>query len=417
MTVHLETIAIDRLIPYARNSRTHSDEQVAQVAASIREFGFTNPVLIDGEGGIIAGHGRVMAARKLGLADVPCIRLAHLSDAQKRAYIIADNKLALNAGWDDKMLALEFADLQALDFDLALTGFADDDIAELLAELDATPEGETEADAVPEVRAAVVSQPGDVWLLGKHRIMCGDSTNAAAVQTLLGGGMPHLMVTDPPYGVEYDANWRCDVMPESNSGKGGRATGKVMNDDRADWREAWALFPGEVAYVWHGVKQCADIVAQLAGCGFEIRDLIVWGKHSLVIGRGHYHSKHETCWYAVKKGGTGHWQGDRKQTTLWSIDKPHKSETGHSTQKPVECMRIPIENNSKAGDEIYEPFSGSGTTIIAAEQTGRRCYAMELSPTYVDVAVRRWQQFTGQQAIHAETGVSFDQTPTVNAKK
>lgn len=188
MTVHLETIAIDRLIPYARNSRTHSAEQIAQVAASIREFGFTNPVLIDGEGGIIAGHGRVMAARKLGLADVPCIRLAHLSDAQKRAYIIADNKLALNAGWDDKMLALEFADLQALDFDLALTGFADDDIAELLAELDATPEGETEADAVPEVQAAVVSQPGDVWLLGKHRIMCGDSTNMQHAETLMGGG-------------------------------------------------------------------------------------------------------------------------------------------------------------------------------------------------------------------------------------
>ena len=417
MTVQLETIAIDRLIPYARNSRTHSDEQIAQVAASIREFGFTNPVLIDGEGGIIAGHGRVMAARKLGMADVPCIRLAHLTDAQKRAYIIADNKLALNAGWDDKMLALEFADLQALDFDLALTGFADDDIAELLAELDATPEGETEADAVPEARADVVTRPGDVWLLGKHRIMCGDSTNAAAVQTLLGGGMPHLMVTDPPYGVEYDADWRNNALRADGTPIAGRAVGKVLNDDRADWREAWALFPGEVAYVWHADAFSHVVADSLVACDFRLYALIVWGKQQFAIGRGHYHHKHEPCWYAVKKGGTGHWQGDRKQTTLWSIDKPHKSETGHSTQKPVECMRIPIENNSKAGDEIYEPFSGSGTTIIAAEQTGRRCYAMELSPTYVDVAVRRWQQFTGQQAIHAETGVSFDQTPTVNAKK
>lgn len=417
MTVQLETIAIDRLIPYARNSRTHSDEQIAQVAASIREFGFTNPVLIDGEGGIIAGHGRVMAARKLGMADVPCIRLAHLTDAQKRAYIIADNKLALNAGWDDKMLALEFADLQALDFDLALTGFADDDIAELLAELDATPEGETEADAVPEARADVVTRPGDVWLLGKHRIMCGDSTNAAAVQTLLGGGMPHLMVTDPPYGVEYDADWRNNALRADGTPIAGRAVGKVLNDDRADWREAWALFPGEVAYVWHAAAFSHVVADSLVACDFRLYALIVWGKQQFAIGRGHYHHKHEPCWYAVKKGGTGHWQGDRKQTTLWSIDKPHKSETGHSTQKPVECMRIPIENNSKAGDEIYEPFSGSGTTIIAAEQTGRRCYAMELSPTYVDVAVRRWQQFTGQQAIHAETGVSFDQTPTVNRKK
>lgn len=417
MTVHLETIALDRLIPYARNSRTHSDEQVAQVAASIREFGFTNPVLIDGEGGIIAGHGRVMAARKLGLADVPCIRLAHLSDAQKRAYIIADNKLALNAGWDDKMLALEFADLQALDFDLALTGFADDDIAELLAELDATPEGETEADAVPEVQAAVISQTGDVWLLGKHRIMCGDSTVADHVQKLLGGSMPHLMVTDPPYGVEYDADWRNNALRADGTPIAGHAVGKVLNDDRADWREAWALFPGEVAYVWHADAFSHVVADSLVACDFRLYALIVWGKQQFAIGRGHYHHKHEPCWYAVKKGGTGHWQGDRKQTTLWSIDKPHKSETGHSTQKPVECMRIPIENNSKAGDEIYEPFSGSGTTIIAAEQTGRRCYAMELSPTYVDVAVRRWQQFTGQQAIHAETGVSFDQTPTVNAKK
>jgi len=186
--MQIETLAIDRLIPYARNSRTHSDEQVAQVAASIREFGFTNPVLVDAEGGIIAGHGRVMAARKLGMDKVPCIRLAHLTEAQRRAYVIADNKLALNAGWDEKMLALEFKDLQAMDFDIELTGFGLGDIDELLAELDATPEGATDADETPAVQADAVSQPGDVWLLGKHRIMCGDSTSADHVKTLLGGG-------------------------------------------------------------------------------------------------------------------------------------------------------------------------------------------------------------------------------------
>ena len=403
----IENIAIESLIPYARNSRTHSEEQVAQVAASIKEFGFTNPVLIDEQGGIIAGHGRTMAARKLGLAEVPCIRMSHLTEAQKRAYVIADNKLALNAGWDEKMLALEFKDLQDMGFDLELTGFGLGDIDELLAELDATPEGNTEEDETPAVQAELVSKLGDVWSLGKHRIMCGDSTNGEQVKMLLGGGMPHLMVTDPPYGVEYDADWRNNARRADGTPIAGRAVGKVLNDDRADWREAWALFPGEVAYVWHADAFSHTVADSLVSCNFRLYALIVWGKNQMAIGRGHYHHKHEPCWYAVKKGGTGHWQGDRKQTTLWSIDKPTKSETGHSTQKPIECMRTPIENNSKAGDSVYEPFSGSGTTIIAAEQTGRICYAMELSPAYVDVAVRRWQQYTGKSAVHAVTGQAF----------
>ena len=403
----IENIAIESLIPYARNSRTHGEEQVAQVAASIKEFGFTNPVLIDEQGGIIAGHGRTMAARKLGLAEVPCIRLSHLTEAQKRAYVIADNKLALNAGWDETMLALEFKDLQDMGFDLELTGFGLGDIDELLAELDATPEGNTEEDETPAVQAELVSKLGDVWSLGKHRIMCGDSTNGEQVKMLLGGGMPHLMVTDPPYGVEYDADWRNKAHRADGTPIAGSAVGKVLNDDRADWREAWALFPGEVAYVWHAGAFSHTVADSLVSCNFRLYALIVWGKNQMAIGRGHYHHKHEPCWYAVKKGGTGHWQGDRKQTTLWSIDKPTKSETGHSTQKPIECMRTPIENNSKAGDSVYEPFSGSGTTIIAAEQTGRICYAMELSPAYVDVAVRRWQQYTGKSAVHAVTGQAF----------
>ena len=414
--MQIETVAVERLIPYARNSRTHSPEQVAQIAASIREFGFTNPVLIDADGGIIAGHGRVMGARQLGMTEVPCLRLGHLSETQKRAYIIADNKLALNAGWDEEMLALEFRDLLAEGYSAEMTGFSIPEIDQLIAGLDATPEGKTDADETPEVQQTVVSQRGDVWILGKHRIMCGDSTSADNVQALLGGGVPHLMVTDPPYGVEYDADWRnnalrADGTPITGRADGtpitGRAVGKVLNDDRADWREAWALFPGEVAYVWHADAYSNVVADSLVACGYKLYALIVWAKNHLAIGRGHYHHKHEPCWYAVKKGGTGHWQGDRKQTTLWEIDKPTKSETGHSTQKPVECMRKPIENNSAPGDSVYEPFSRSGTTIIAAEQTGRICYAMELSPAYVDVAVRRWQQFTGKRAVHAETGKEF----------
>ena len=396
--MQIETIAVERLIPYARNSRTHSPEQVAQIAASIREFGFTNPVLIDAAGGIIAGHGRVMGARQIGMAEVPCLRLGHLSETQKRAYIIADNKLALNAGWDEDMLALEFRDLLAEGYSAEMTGFSIPEIDQLIAGLDAMPEGKTDADETPEVQQTVVSQPGDVWILGKHRIMCGDSTSADNVQTLLGGGVPHLMVTDPPYGVEYDP-----TRTSSNAKK----SGKVLNDDRADWREAWALFPGEVAYVWHASMFTREVLESLEVCGFERRAMIVWAKDRFTLGRGHYHWRHEPAWYVVKKGGTGHWCGDRKQDTVWNIKAREDGGHGHGTQKPVECMRKPIENNSAPGDSVYEPFSGSGTTIIAAEQTGRICYAMELAPAYVDVAVRRWQQFTGKRAVHAETGKEF----------
>ena len=396
--MQIETLPIDTLIPYARNSRTHSDEQVAQIAASIREFGFTNPVLIDADGGLIAGHGRVMGARKLGLTDVPCIRLAHLSEAQRRAYVIADNKLALNAGWDDAMLALELRDLQGMDFDLSLTGFEIDDIAALLGGLDATPAGATDAEDVPPLQADAVTQPGDVWVLGKHRIMCGSSTIATDVAMLLGGGVPHLMVTDPPYGVEYDPSRTSDNPLKQ---------GKVLNDDQSDWREAWALFPGDVAYVWHASMFTHTVLESLEACGFEHRAMIIWAKERFTLGRGHYHWQHEPAWYVVKKGATGHWQGDRKQATLWSINAREDAGHGHSTQKPIECMRRPIENNSQPGDSIYEPFSGSGTTIIAAEQTGRRCYAMELSPQYVDVAVRRWQQYTGKTATLESTGQPF----------
>jgi DNA modification methylase len=392
------------LVPYARNSRTHSDAQVAQIAASIREFGWTNPVLIDGADGIIAGHGRLLAARKLGLTEVPCIVLDHLSETQKRALIIADNKLALNAGWDSEMLGLELQELAAEDFDMGLVGFTDDELAALLAE---KTEGLTDPDETPEPPADPVSVLGDVWVLGKHRIVCGDSTDADTVAKCLNGVTPHLMVTDPPYGVEYDADWRNKAMRIDGTAIGGRAVGKVENDDRADWSEAWALFPGDVAYVWHAGNMAHTVAESLTKTGLNIRAQIIWNKSVLVIGRGDYHPKHEPCWYAVRKGKTGHYVGGRKQTTVWDIDKPRKSETGHSTQKPVECMKRPIENNSSAGQAVYEPFSGSGTTIIAGEMTGRSIHAIELNPAYVDVAVIRWQEFTGEKAVH-EDGRLFD---------
>lgn len=394
---------VAELIPFARNARTHSDAQVAQIAASIREFGWTNPVLVDGEAGIIAGHGRVLAARKLRMAEVPTIELAHLSPAQRRAYVIADNQLALQAGWDEQLLRLELGELATDGFDLNLLGFDDKALERLLA--DPGSEGLTDPDDVPETPAEPVTRPGDVWAMGRHRLVCGDSTDALAVERCLNGARPHLMVTDPPYGVAYDPTWRHRAGVNVS-----KRTGKVENDDKADWREAWALFPGHVAYVWHGALHARTVADSLAACDFQIRSQIIWAKTRLVIGRGDYHWQHEPCWYAVKKGGKGHWGGGRKQTTLWTIEtRGQDSETSHGTQKPVEAMRRPIENNSSVGQAVYEPFNGSGTTLIAAEQTGRACHAIELSPAYVDVAVIRWQRFTGQAATLEGDGRSFDE--------
>lgn len=410
----VERRKVASLVPYARNARTHSAEQVDQIAASIREWGWTVPVLVDEAGGLIAGHGRVMAAKKLGISDVPVMVAAGWSEAQKRAYVLADNKLAMNAGWDTDLLKVELADLKALDFDIDLTGFGGGELADLLAE---KTDGLTDPDEVPEPPAEPVSVLGDVWLLGNHRIICGDSTDADCIGKLLGPVKPHLMVTDPPYGVNHDPKWR-EKAGVSTYGK--QAPGLVINDDQDDWRGAWALFPGDVAYVWQGDKQLVGMAAQLSENGFDVRNLIVWAKPQMIFGRGDYHTQHETCWYAVRKGKAGHYCGDRKQTTLWQIGSMHvmggagrggkeNPKTGHSTQKPVECMKRPIENNSSPGQAVYEPFSGSGTTIIAGEMTGRHIYACELNPAYVDVAVKRWQDFTGKEATLEATGQKFNE--------
>ncbi len=393
----IENVSPELLIPYAKNSRTHTKDQIKQVANSIKEFGFTNPILVGKDNGVIAGHCRLLAAKQLGLKTVPVIRLDHLSPAQRKAYIIADNRLALNAGWDDNFLIEELKELQGLEFDLSLLGFNDKELNDLLA----TPiNGLTDEDDVPEAPQEPEAKLGDIYILGNHRIMCGDSTVATDVERLLNGVKPHLMVTDPPYGVEYDADWRNKALRKDGTATDGRAVGKVLNDDRADWADAWALFPGNIAYIWHGSLQTDIVKNSIEKHGFKCRALIIWAKSHFAIGRGDYHGQHEPCWYAVK--GKGNWTGDRKQTTVWNINKPQKSETGHSTQKPIECMRKPIENNSSVGQAIYEPFSGSGTTIIACEQTGRHCLAMELNPAYVDVAVKRWEQFTGNKAKKSE---------------
>jgi DNA modification methylase len=396
------------LVPYANNARLHSDAQVEQIAKSIGEFGWTVPVLIDPKGGVIAGHGRILAAQKLGLEDVPCMVARGWTAAQKRAYVIADNKIAENAGWDENLLNVEFAALRDIGFDLSLTGF---ELGEIDYLLRSQPQRERDPDEAPLLPETPVSALGDLWLLGTHRLTCGDATSAETVALVLAGEQPNLMVTDPPYGVDYDPDWRNRAARKSpsmgNRYIGAGAVGTVRNDDRADWSDAWALFSGNIVYVWHGALHAGEVERSLAGAGFVIRSQIIWDKTRLIIGRGDYHWQHEPCWYAVRKGKRGNWKGDRSQTTVWQI--PHqRSETGHGTQKPIDCMRRPIVNNSSPGDAVYEPFSGSGTTIIAAEMEARRCFAIELDPRYVDVAVLRWQTFTGKTAT-LEDGRTFDE--------
>lgn len=395
----VERWPIGRLVPYARNARTHSPEQIDQIAASIREWGWTNPVLVSEDGTIIAGHGRVLGAKKLGLTHAPVMVARGWTKAQIKAYALADNKLALNAGWDEALLALEIADLQELGFDLPLIGFSDIEIAALGA---SETVGLTDPDDAPAAPEQPVSATGDLWILGRHRLLCGDSTVGTDVGRLLGSVKPHLMVTDPPYGVDYDPGWRAEAGVKHNKER----LGKVANDDRADWREAWALFPGSVAYVWHAGRYASTVQESLAAAEFEVRAQIIWAKDRFALSRGHYHWQHEPCWYAVRQG-SANWTGDRKQSTLWPIAARDGTGFEHGTQKPVECMKRPIENNSSPGQAVYEPFSGSGTTIIAAEITGRSCHAIELLGQYVDVAVERWQAFTGEAAVLEADGRSF----------
>lgn len=400
----IEMWPLARLHPYAKNAKVHGADQVVRIAASMAEFGWTVPCLVAEDGELIAGHGRVLAATQLGLTEAPVIVLGHLTEAQRRAYRIADNKLTELGTWDEALLSAELNELLDEDFDLSLVGFDDTELDQLLSGIDEDGTGPQEGeDDVPETPEDPISRPGDLWVLGNHRLLCGDSTVATDVERLLGRVKPLLMVTDPPYGVEYDPAWRNKAGAATT-----RRTGKVLNDDRADWREAWALFPGDVAYVWHGALHAATVAESLEASDFAVRSQIIWAKDRLVLSRGDYHWQHEPCWYAVRKTGKGHWAGDRKQTTLWQIaNKDQDADTVHGTQKPVECMRRPILNNSSPGQTIYEPFMGSGTTLIAAETTGRVCLGIELNPAYVDVAVSRWQQFTGQTAVLDGTGQTF----------
>lgn len=411
----IEERAFAALKPNPRNSRKHPPEQIETLRASIREYGITRPVLVDEDDVIIAGHGLTLAAIAENVKTGPVIVARGWSDKQKRAYIIMDNKAALGSTWDEDILRSEMTALKSLGFDLALTGFSMAELEPLM--FDRSTLGDP--DEVPDPPKNPVARAGDLWLLGDHRLLCGDSTNADNVARLLNGAVPHLMVTDPPYGVVYDPNWRnsADRSTKIKGRKiGATAIGKVMNDDRADWRAAWELFPGDVAFVWHAGLHASTVELSLIAADFDIRSQIIWNKQTHIIGRGDYHWKHEPCWYAVRKGRTGHYdRTDRTQNTVWDI--AHRaSETGHGTQKPVECMRRPIVNNSKAKDGVYDPFLGSGTTMIACQMERRHCFGMELDPAYVDVCITRWQTFAGATATLDGDGRTYADVAKARAK-
>jgi len=406
--VKIEYLDTSNLIPYARNSRSHSPEQVAQIAGSIREFGFTNPILIDSDNGIIAGHGRVMAGQKLGMDKVPCIRLTHLTEAQKRAYIIADNKLALNAGWDEEMLALELGELADLDFDMDLIGFAESELANLLTSIT---EGKTDPDEVSEPPVDPVSVPGDVWMMGKHRLLCGDSTSIDDLRKLCGEQDVDMWLTDPPYNVAIQGGNHAD--PNRTNGL------KIQNDSmtEADFRQFLVdaytaadavMKQGAVFYIWHADSEGYNFRGAAQDIGWKVRQCLIWKKSSIVMGRQDYHWKHEPCLYGWKEGAGHLWATDRKQTTILEFDRPSRNGE-HPTMKPVALFEYQMLNNTKGGDLVLDSFGGSGTTMIAAEKNGRAARLMELDPKYCDVIVKRWQDFTGKQAVHEASGKTFDE--------
>lgn len=398
----IETLPTADLIPYARNTRTHSESQVAQIAGSIREFGFTNPILIDNENGIIAGHGRVMAAQKLGLTKVPCIRLGHLTDTQRRAYIIADNKLALNAGWDEAMLTLELGELAALDFDMDLIGFAESELSNLLAE---TTEGATDPDEVPDIPTDPVTVPGDVWVMGKHRLLCGDSTSIDDLRKLCGEQDVDMWLTDPPYNVAYEGKTK-DALKIQNDSMGNDQFRQFLRD--AYVAADAVMKPGAVFYIWHADSEGYNFRGAAFDAGWKVRQCLIWKKSTMVMGRQDYHWKHEPCLYGWKEGAGHLWATDRKQTTILEFEKPSRNGE-HPTMKPVALFEYQMLNNTKGGDIVLDSFGGSGTTIIAAEKNGRHARLMELDPKYCDVIVTRWQDFAGKQAVHEASGKTFDE--------
>ena len=386
VTERLEQVNVDRLVPYARNARTHSKEQILQLRASLREFGFVNPVIVDKDLNIIAGHGRILAAKEEGITEVPCVFAEHLTEAQKRAYIIADNRLALSAGWDAEMLSVEIADLQGADFDISLLGFNDAELNKLLSGIEDVKDDNFDVDA--ELKNPAITQLGDLWHLGNHRLVCGDSTKPETFALLMDGKQANLVVTDPPYNVNYEGT-----------------AGKIKNDNMADDKfyqfllDAFTLTEKAMArdasiYVFHADTEGLNFRKAFSDAGFYLSGTCIWKKQSLVLGRSPYQWQHEPILFGWKKSGKHAWYSDRKQTTIWEFEKPRKN-GDHPTMKPVQLIAYPVLNSSMTGSIILDPFGGSGSTLIACEQTDRVCFMVELDEKYCDVIVKRYIEQVG----------------------
>lgn len=417
MTLHcmaqrIEHWLIEKLIPYARNPRTHSDAQIAQIAASIAEFGFNNPILVDMKAGIIAGHGRLLAARKLQLKEVPVIVLDHLTEAQKRAYILADNQLALNAGWDEDLLRMELAALQNEDFNLNVISFEDEELARLLAVRDSL-EGLTDEEAVPELPATPMSVGGDLWVLGNHKLLVGDATDQAEVARLMAGDAADLIFTDPPYNVDYEG-----YTEEKLKIKGDRMSDAEFKEFlEASFRSSrTAVKPGASLYVCHSSSWQREFQDALESAGFEVRCQIIWAKNTFAWGFGRYKFQHEPLFYAHVAGQKDPWYGDKSQSTLWQENKPAANRI-HPTAKPVELIERALLNSSKAGDIVVDLFGGSGSTLIGCERRGRKARLMEIDPRYADCIVRRWQEYTGKAATLGGDGRTFDEVSRERLKE
>ena len=393
----IEQRAVETLIPYINNSRKHSDEQVSKIAASIKVFGWTNPILVDGDNGLIAGHGRLLAARKLGMAKVPVIELAHLSELQKKALIIADNKLALNSDWDNNLLMIELQELNNEDYDLSVLGFDQDELEALLNPIEPTV-GLTDEDDVPDVPDKPKTKLGDVYILGNHRLMCGDSCSITDMEKLSNDRKVDMWLTDPPYNVAYEGKTKDALTIQNDS---------MSNDGfRQFLRDAYVtadtvMKPGAVFYIWHADSEGYNFRGAAFDAGWKVRQCLIWKKSTMVMGRQDYHWKHEPCLYGWKEGAGHLWATDRKQTTILEFDKPSRNGE-HPTMKPVALFEYQMLNNTKGGDIILDSFGGSGTTLLAAEKNGRIAYVMELDPKYCDVIVKRWEDFTGKKALLSE---------------
>jgi site-specific DNA-methyltransferase (adenine-specific) len=391
---------VSELIPYINNSRTHSEEQVTQIVSSIKEFGFTNPILIDQDNSIIAGHGRLQAVKRLGLEEVPCIVISGLSKTQIKALIIADNQLALNAGWDLEKLSVEIEGLEDDKFDISILGFDD----KFLNSLNEEKKGLTEDDSVPDLNDVSKSKLGDIWILGDHKLMCGDSTNADDVSKLFKEQKADLYLTDPPYNVNYEGKTK-DKLTIKNDKQDNDSFQLFLTDAFTNAFNCMKL--GASFYVWHSDSEGLYFRLALINSSFKLRQTLIWAKNSMVMGRQDYHWQHEPCLYGWKDGSSHSWYSDRKQTTLLNFNRPTSSKL-HPTMKPVDLISYLINNSSKQGDLIYDSFLGSGTTIISCEKLQRSCYGLEFDPKYCDVIIQRWQQFTGKEAIHEQSGKTYN---------